>query len=227
MTFFSRQKIRSLAGSESGRLWIAGAGPTLDDVDLSLLKDDIVFALNASIVKFTDNPNTWWFFRDSRVLEECEPRLIKLKWKLWKVITTTRSLERVVHRDLHKKGINVKAFYYDERSVNHVKTVLEDALQVADSLGFRECYLVGVDHAIRNFKPYAESLMWKTCHFYNIPVLKKKGLPLKPVSKPLTRMAMAMKSLLPTLSMQVYNTSTIYPARVFEMVDYAEAASKK
>jgi len=225
MSFCSRENVGMLSKTYAGRkLWIVGCGPTLDDVDLNRMKNGPVWCLNAAITLFTKNRNAWWFLRDQRAFFECTPRL--KDWRVWNIVTHTRLIAQMLSHGLGRKGMDARVLEYGWHTVEHRRTVLEDALQVADKVGFAETYLVGVDHAVRNFKPYAKPLLWKTCHFYRWDRAEKEGRKMKPVSGPLTRMSQIMCELVPRLKMKVYNTSEVYPSDAFERIGYDEAIKR-
>jgi hypothetical protein len=200
-------------GKHTGeRCWVVGSGPSLDKVNLRRLpRTEDVYALNATITLLTSHPRAWWFFRDRRICFEIGPQRLA-SWKRWRVVTHRKALEMVKDRRMIPRGRSMVAYLYNQDSIIHRRTVLEDTLQIVKFMGYDEVVLVGIDHAIINDCPYAKALAWKDCHFHNPnPDGGVKGV------KPIEAMVAAMEQLAPTLApLRVVNTSRSYPRKVFE-----------
>jgi hypothetical protein len=139
------------------------------------------------------------------------------KWRNWKVITHTKAKHRLCDTRIIKYK-NARFLIYDIDSVVHNRTIIEDALQLIELLGYKECILVGVDHFVRDNKPYSRRFRWKDCYFYNPKIPKEK------TSVPIEAMVVAMEKLKPMLKgLRVINTSKLYPRPVFEYRDFEEA----
>lgn len=147
------------------RLFVVGSGPSMNDVDLSLLEGQHVWALNAAATLFTDTtrfPDATWMFRDRRAIPQIAPKLAG--WKRWRVVTTDKCYAQIEHNG---PRVSMTTYKYREPWVHHERTVAEDAIQIARKVGFVDVVLVGVDCAVPAGRPYAEALMWKPCSWYD------------------------------------------------------------
>lgn len=223
MTMLVESNLNEIRGAFSEkRVWIIGSGPSLDLFDLTKIPNtDTILALNAAITLFTDvrkYPNAWWVYRDIRVAHEVVEKLVKsqLPWRAWKIITHIRGWMALKDKNYWKR-FSHRVHLFNINSFIHEKTVAEDALQIALVMGFKQAILVGVDCAVHDNRPYAKSLMWKECHFYNIQKPATESAACK-------TMARALESLKPKLSghIEVLNTSP-YCSPIFPKVVYDEA----
>lgn len=177
------------------RLFIVGSGPSLDDLDLSLLNGQCVWALNASAALFQDRPGVFWLFRDSRTITQVLPRL--KHWRTLRVVTHVRAFSDLECQTNRSR----RAYIYDQKSVVHRRTVAEDAIQLAIRAGCKDVVLVGVDCSAPPGRPYAAALDWKPCAWYDRkdPVAESKAC---------ASMLKALHELAPSLgSFPVYSTS--------------------
>ena len=201
--------------------WIVGCGPSLDDVDLNLIRDKNVFALNASITAFATKakiPGIWWFYRDRRLGPEVEPYLMAAGWNPWRVITPDKSITYLLDR-MRKQPKSLLVRTYDEGSVIHQRSVVEDALQIAHRMGFGRSILLGVDHAIRDGEPYSKKFRWKECYW-----MDRRKPPEKAVA--LDSMSRGLEALLPKLiGMEVITTSNLYPRQIMPYRPYVECVT--
>ena len=191
------------------RLFIVGSGPSLDDLDLSILDGQNVWALNASATLFADRPGLFWLFRDTRTVGQVLPRL--KSWRQLRVLTTVRGFSDLECQTKRSR----RAYIYDHQSVVHHRTVAEDALQLARRAGATDAVLVGVDCSAPAGVPYAKALMWKPCAWYDVK---------KPVaeSKACASMLKALRDLAPSLhGFPVYSTSRSCDA--FPYIELAHA----
>lgn len=161
MTMQIRDNLRMWANKyRSQRCVILGAGPSLDDVDLSLLQGEFILALNAAYSLVWDFKLAWWVFYDMRALLELWPRITEEK--------------RRVQAFVHKRGLEQMRSYrgpghyveFGSVAYNRKRTVLETALLIADTLGFEEVILVGVDFAVKPNQAYCKALSWKKPYFW-------------------------------------------------------------
>jgi hypothetical protein len=215
--------IDALDGKHKGkRCWLIGSGPSLDEVKLGKIpKEDHVYCLNASICLFADAkkwPNAWWIFRDRRICQEVGKRVST--WGRWKVITHQKAFQQLKDTRIARFK-NVVAYLYELSGVTHQRTIVEDALQLIQFMGFKEVNLVGIDHCVVNNQPYAKNLMFKHCYFYNPDKPPKNS-----DNHPIEAMVKAMEDLKPRLtSLKVFNTSPYYPRPVFAERTFEESVS--
>lgn len=117
------------------RCWIIGAGPTLDDCDLSVLKGEYIFAGNAAIHPFVAaGIECWWVAHQHPVLDECNkagnPR---------NLITRSQNIE-----SLKKTRMTIYQIPKDSK-FKKCSTVTQLSVLFAVSLGFKQVCLVGID----------------------------------------------------------------------------------
>lgn len=203
------------------RCFIVGSGPSLDDFDLSKIGKEYVFCLNASITLFANShrhPNAWWVVHDRRAILEIAPKLED--WHRWKIITHNKPWTAL--KDIGIRG-GVNALIYPQHKIIHTRTVAEDAIQIAEYMGFDEAYLVGIDCGVRDNRPYAKALSWKECHFYD-----PKDPPANGISKSGISMAIAIENLKKELDprFKVYNTSPIC-REIFPHADFNEVIARR
>jgi hypothetical protein len=197
--------------------WLMGSGPSLDEIDISLLKGKTVFAVNAAITLIANNTfkSPWWLFRDRRIVHQIGSRLDR--WKRWGIFTHKAAFMTV--KDVcGVKNKSMVAHLYDKEGVIHKRTIIEDALQIIKMLGFKQVNMVGVDHAVVENRPYAKALSWKECFFYDPKTPPKSG-----TSVALNSMMKAVEDLLPHLEgLKIVNTSPYYPKPIFEHAKFSE-----
>jgi len=201
---------------------LVGAGASLDKLDLTKIGNCPIIAVNAAITLFTNNrifKNPWWLFRDTRICFEMGQRL--KDWPHWRVITHTRG-HHEINDAMGAKRHSMSIYIFAKDNFEHKRTIITDALQILEYFGVSEVYLVGIDHCIVDHQPYAQKLMWKECHFYDVNT-KKPNVGNRPIQEMVDAMK-AMKSILKKI--KVFNTSEIYPEPVFEYVPYEEAARR-
>lgn len=218
MTAQTTEKLRQLQGSMAGLpIWIAGAGPTLGDVNLGGLRREYILALNSAVQFFShakDFRNSWWLWWDQRTYREC---IDKLKdWHCLRAIVHKQGLETL--RNIKRQSRLVE---YAKEPFKPSRTVLETALLISKFLGASEVYLVGIDGLqARDGVPYAEGLEWKPCYFMDKENPSKESKSAEDFSK-------AMDALLPRLDgMPVYQTSELYAGEQFEKISFDEALDR-
>ena len=218
MTGQWREKLGPLKDKfRKNKCWICGTGPSLDDVDLSLLGDRRIFALNAAITLFSNHKHfkdVWWVFWDLRAYHESWNRTGRLM-KIIRAFVHKRALE--VTRSLRISGHYVE---YEGNIFKPKRTVLETALRVVDYLGFEEVYMVGIDFAVRPMQPYATELMWKNCFFWDFKTQKE--------CKSVVEMLEAMRAFKPELNnVKVFQTSPLFPdTELFPYIPYEDALKR-
>lgn len=220
MTMHVETSVEALAGKHEGEsCWIVGSGPSLDDVKLGEIpKDAHIYCLNAAMTLFADSKkwkNAWWIYRDRRICMEVGKRLSG--WLKWKVLTHKKALQNLKDSRIARYK-NVVAYLYEPTALVHKRTVVEDALQIVQMLGYEEVNLLGIDHCIVDGRPYARNLMWKHCYFHDTNKPQEEG------RKPIEAMVRAMEDLKPKIDkIKVYNLSPYYPRPVFEQRTFAQA----
>ena len=144
---------------KGNRCFIVGNGPSLNETDLTLLKDDYSIAVNGIFYKTQESGYrpTFYVVEDSSVMKE-NLDAIKAYEAPYKFFPT-------LYRNLHPQGDNVRFFlmnrgFYEPASPSFcVPRFSQDAarrmycgqsvthinLQLAYHLGFSEIYLVGMD----------------------------------------------------------------------------------
>lgn len=189
------------------RVWIIGAGPTLDDVPIKTFEGEYVFALNAAATLFKNFrkfPDAWWLWWDQRTYREVWPKLND--WQRVQTIVHKKGMEMLrAHR-----GSGRFLSYGTGDQFKPKRTVAETALLIADFLGFDEAVLVGVDglSAKENNEPYCKAINpWKDCHFM------KRDKP-RSWKNSAQQFDTAMENVLPRIvRMRVIQTSSLYPNR--------------
>ena len=149
------------------RCFIIGNGPSLTLEDLELLKNEVTFAANRIVRIF---PKTSWrptyyccidytcYGLDHKEINEMDAALrfipVERAFAAGKVYEEVTYYNRVVSYVGVENGGMVKnrEFQFSEdvgQKVYGTKTVLYDMLQFAVYMGFKEIYLLGVDHTYR------------------------------------------------------------------------------
>ncbi len=130
------------------RCFIIGNGPSLRKTDLSLLKNEVTFGMNR-IYLLPENLShipTYYVAVNSLVIEQCASDIERLECPVflnWRNRCGIRFGSNV--NFLHE--VNYPCFSPDVRTgVWTGATVTYVAIQLAYYMGFREVYLLGVDH---------------------------------------------------------------------------------
>ena len=143
-------------GENKNRCFIIGNGPSLNSMNLNLMKDDIVFCSNSFFLKFKDLEFKPSFItvEDHLVAEDNFQELNKLEGitKIFPIdlrhiisnstntywIELRRALNNKTPEKTFKFNIEKETFYWGG-------TVLYMNLQLAAYMGFKNIYLIGVD----------------------------------------------------------------------------------
>ncbi len=149
------------------RCFIIGNGPSLKVEDLELLKEEITFAANRIYQLFpkTSWRPTYFFCTDYLVYGvdheeinnvDAEIRFVPIERSLasGKIYEEITYFNRVVNFTSIRNGeiIRTNEFEFSENVEEKTfsgSTVLYDALQFAVYMGFKEIYLLGVDHSFK------------------------------------------------------------------------------
>ncbi len=152
-----RDEIRSFHNIGKGRrCFIIGNGPSLNKIDMNLLKDEHTFAVNGIFLKFpeTEFRPTYYVVEDKLVAEDRAPEINKLRgfhkifpWCYRNVLTSdedTRYMNMLVDYTEYK---NFPEFSTNaSRGVWTGGTVTYINLQLAFYFGYDPVILVGIDH---------------------------------------------------------------------------------
>jgi hypothetical protein len=215
-----------VAKGRSRRLWIVGAGPTLESCqgiqlgDLKRFKKDDIWALNAAIVpvsKALPKQRVGWFYRDLRLVSEVLPKLEGFRGHIF---THNRAWHRTAASIPVRSGVwDIRTWLFKKETLTHNRSVLEDALQVAWIGEYSEVILGnGTDFAVVNGQPYSSMLKWKECHFSGKS--QEEGV------KPLVAHANGLKSMLSNIpmlkSMKIRALSPYFPEGIVDRVSAEE-----
>lgn len=153
-----------LADNKNGRAFILGAGPSLFDLYNNnfhkiIKTEDSIISINASIIYCNNrlnwdigsNNNRYWIANDSLIL----------RWNWFNLIK--KSICHKVIRDSLKKynNFNMSDVYYftARRCLNEKDGLIStstapSAIDFALQLGYKEIYLIGIDHEKKDGKNY-------------------------------------------------------------------------
>jgi hypothetical protein len=143
-------RFRSLKGREQGkRAFIIGNGPSLKQMDLSPLKDEVTFGLNRIYLLFPELGFTTSYYLaiNKLVIEQCAaeiqagvPGLKFVSYDARRWMPFSPEIVYLYSRDGPR-------FYTDlAKGIWQGATVTFTAMQVAHYLGIRQLILIGVDH---------------------------------------------------------------------------------
>ena len=157
---FYLQTLKNIHKGE--RCFIIGNGPSLRAADLDMLKGEYTFAANRIFVIFnqTEWRPTYFLSIDDRILNEHQNEFLSydlghmfLAHNLCTINAPSNVLTRIyygfltfnIDPDLYK----IDSMYISEDISNHFcdgQTITYGAIQLAIYMGFKEIYLLGVDH---------------------------------------------------------------------------------
>lgn len=149
------KKIRSLKGAFEGkRCFIIGTGPSLTVDDLEKLKNEYTFGTNRIYELFnqTDWRPTFYVNQDAELIKKFSERIKEVPSKYMFLPIDFMDLfndDRIHYFVLkHKDYYPKKAPFSTDVSkyLSQGFTVTYGAIQIAAYLGFKEMYLIGIDH---------------------------------------------------------------------------------
>ncbi|MFD3248671.1 6-hydroxymethylpterin diphosphokinase MptE-like protein [Rahnella aquatilis] len=161
--------IRNIKNTETGkRIFILANGPSINDHDLTFLKEEIVIGMNASTLleKTYDFISKYYVISDTRFLQHPEKKSFGTDLLSSSTIRILRKeLEEFDNKDISNKTYYVKALKRDGFSENLAAgyffgcTTTMLAIQLAYYLGASEIYLLGCDLRYSHESPrfYKES----------------------------------------------------------------------
>lgn len=157
-----RDSFRKLKGIHRGkRCFIIGNGPSLTPEDLNMLKDEVTFAANRIFYMFpkTKWRPTYYCAQDMDVIHDIANKLTDIAECCKKMffISDCRKCLPTIIRD-NTKSLFFRAKYvslhknrlFSEDISDYISgggTVTYAAIQIAAYMGFKEIYLIGVDHS--------------------------------------------------------------------------------
>lgn len=180
---------RALKNSQLGkRCFIIGTGPSINDIDLTTLRDEQTFVVN-DVIKHGafDRLNPSYYvitdtgFFDSRAEDDFFGR--NLRDKSDHIKTTTKIFLNVVGKDLIERRklftrhqvyyLSVQGIFSDrfdfnceiDKTVPAPKNIILACLMVAVYLGFEKIYLLGCEHSFLA-KPIRQGTIHDIEHFY-------------------------------------------------------------
>lgn len=145
----SRKELNALRGAHSGqRCFIIGNGPSLNKMDLTLLADEVTFGLNRFYLMFDrlGFSTTYFVAINKLVLEQfgtdignlTMPKLVR--WEARKLITPRQGVIYVRSKSGPSFSDDLLHGAWGGTTVTFL------ALQAAFFMGFKEVFLIGVDH---------------------------------------------------------------------------------
>lgn len=186
------------------RLFILASGPSINDLDLSLLRHRLVMGLNRSFLTWPDSYYHCVF--DHRLFEEFERELKNVRY----LITLTDRPWGVPLNLLGAEGFSWNL----EEGIYSGYTISYFALQVAVHLGFKEIFYLGLDltHRARETHFFGKDFRSRNHEQTEFP-----------------RMRQSFEQIAPELAdrgIEVRNCSPISTLECFEFLDYAEAVAR-
>jgi hypothetical protein len=139
---------QKLKGSEKRPFcWVVGSGTSLDNIDITKIHGDPIFALNAAVILcLSANPlnniNTNWVFSNKRPWKENKDRLIEKPYRIY-----TRIENVGTTKGLGESGIPVVGLDESLGEGASKHTVATRAVRIARHLGYRNVFLLGIDCA--------------------------------------------------------------------------------
>ncbi len=143
------------------RCFILGNGPSLTEVDLSLLKDEFTFTVNDLFYKedFKELNTTYHLFADPYYFENLEEVIDRLKSKAnpLGIFLESNGYQQMRKQDLNTKypiyiyanGIEIDDLVFTEldlcQFLPYFCTVVQNAIAISAYMGFSEIYLLGCD----------------------------------------------------------------------------------
>ncbi len=143
------------------RCFILGNGPSLSEIDLSQLKDEITFTVNDLFYKadFDKIATTYHIFADPHYYNNLEYVLSKLQGcaNLKGIFIESNGYQKMKQQNLNLKypmyvysnGIEVEDLGFLEidlcKQLPYFCTVVQSAVAIAAYMGFKEIYLLGCD----------------------------------------------------------------------------------
>lgn len=149
--WISRIRSSMLKNKHRGqRCFIIGNGPSLNNMDLSLLKDEVTFGMNRIYLMFPKLgwTTTYYVSVNNLVIEQCSHDIETLKTKKF-ISWHTRDIINFSSDMIFVCDPYDAPLGFSENIQNRVwegSTVTYVAMQIAYYMGFKQVILIGVDH---------------------------------------------------------------------------------
>jgi hypothetical protein len=153
----SRRAIERLRNSASGRCVVIGNGPSLNEMELSVLKDVPTFGLNRGYLLFEriGGPTTYLVSVNRYVLEQSTDEMLTspcpkfFNWRHRRYVPNGRD-DVIYINTSHAPGFSTDIA---GMGLWEGATVTFVAMQLAYHMGYREVVLIGVDHSFSTQGP--------------------------------------------------------------------------
>lgn len=225
----SVSKVRKLKNSQEGkRCFVVGNGPSLRAEDLEKLREEKTFSSNRvyNIFDKTSWRSTYYCVQDYKLILQSSSDIAKMsdyslafvgrvpffKYPKFKNFLNVRSKIVDFYPELPEFSQDISKYVLDGWTVTYM------CLQIAIYMGFKEIYLLGVDHSysvtlepdgsVKHFKGVADHFSEKD-KIDNLPVLYKSTLAYE-----------AAKKYADEHGIKIYNATRGGKLEVFERVDF-------
>ena len=153
----SARTLEALRGTASGRCVVIGNGPSLNQMDLSVLAGEPTFGLNRGYLLFDriGGPTTYLVSVNRYVLEQSADEMLAspgtkfFNWRHRRFVPAGRDDVVYLHT-VHEPGFSTDVA---RRGLWEGATVTFVAMQLAYHLGYRDVVLIGVDHSFATAGP--------------------------------------------------------------------------
>ncbi len=144
------QKLRQCYNRHEGkRCFIVGNGPSLKNMDLSFLKNEITFGMNRIYLMFDTLgfAMTYYVAINELVIEQCAVDIEQLN--IFRFVNWNQRARFMHHKDLAYLFLTFKPFFSTDitQGIWGGATVTYATMQLAYYMGFNEVILIGVDHS--------------------------------------------------------------------------------
>ena len=137
------------------RAFIVGNGPTMADVDLSRLKNEVTFVFNNITTRIHEFQPTYWVFSDRTFYNNYREELYQAVEEGTKLITTAaKKFEGAERLMVYGDSVKLKRGIFEFYGRHHKRSPMQAysigaigylGLQVAWQKGFHELYVMGFD----------------------------------------------------------------------------------
>lgn len=145
-----KENIRKFKNKHKGqRCYLVANGPSLKNMDLGFLKNEISFGLNRIYLAYDDKAftNDYLVCINLLVLSQFNEEIQKLKMQKFLNLETRKYFEKDASTNFVYKSFFGKKFGTDlSKSINPAATVTYAALQIIYYMGFSEVIIIGMDH---------------------------------------------------------------------------------
>lgn len=191
------------ANTSQKSCWVIGSGPSLDTYDLSQISHkDTVLACNAAITKVQHVEKAWWVFNNSTAY----------KWTVDK-IDKNKGLRTISFDEQTRSVVDHggRAYFYTREQAFPNHTTAETMLRIADHMGLRRAFMLGIDCLPTSGKPYARDLQYAHCIYENRQ------------EEYFANFVYGLWKTSEELNIQVFTCSPFFPGGVFHYVTFGVA----